>query len=584
MTTTATMRGRTRTNLTEDLLDTQDRRYPSESPLWWVARLYKQLNERNEALKVFDDYYNGDFPLPWLAPQAAEEFRRIMQMSRANYCGLIVDSMVERMAIEGFRIETAKEQRDREEAASKPPKTPPGAAFYDPNMIAGVTKSQQFVGTSIGKADRETWRIWQANKMDMYFDMCLLEAAINGMAYIMIAPNDDDPKTPKMWIEHPTQCIVEFEPGSQRQKVAAGLKVWSDDIRRTICATLYLPGVIHKFEVDKPKNGLPMADRPNWRPRLKDDEAWPAKTGLDYVPIWEIGNNPRLLTGGRSELIDVLDTQDRIVKTIADRLVTQDYGAFPQRWARAWPEYDDKGRPTPKIDVGRDRMITTDSVDAMFGQFDAADLKGYMLGKKEDVHDMAARTRTPAQYLLGEFSNVNGETLKASESGLVAKCRQRMRGVDDIVEVVIIKLRELAGLSEAKENVTVEVVWRNPEFKTEGEQVDALQKMSTLGVPEQALWERWGASPPEIARWLEMQRLRAEQAMQNDAMMLLGNAYRQSTGGGNSVQDAPIDMKSTPTRGDGGRLTGRTSLGPLDGIGAKDDDQRSTPKRRPPKP
>ena len=150
------MRGRTRTNLTEDLLDTQDRRYPSESPLWWVARLYKQLNERNEALKVFDDYYNGDFPLPWLAPQAAEEFRRIMQMSRANYCGLIVDSMVERMAIEGFRIETAKEQRDREEAASKPPKTPPGAAFYDPNMIAGVTKSQQFVGTSIGKADRET--------------------------------------------------------------------------------------------------------------------------------------------------------------------------------------------------------------------------------------------------------------------------------------------------------------------------------------------------------------------------------------------------------------------------------------------
>ncbi len=156
--------------------------------------------------------------------------------------------------------------------------------------------------------------------------------------------------------------------------------------------------------------------------------------------------------------------------------------------------------------------------------------------------------------------------------------------MDDIVEVIIIKLRELAGLSEAKENVTVEVVWRNPEFKTEGEQVDALQKMSTLGVPEQALWERWGASPPEIARWLEMQRLRAEQAMQNDAMMLLGNAYRQSTGGGNSVQDAPIDMKSTPTRGDGGRLTGRTSLGPLDGVGAKDDDQRSTPKRRPPKP
>jgi hypothetical protein len=47
----------------------------------------------------------------------------------------------------------------------------------------------------------------------------------------------------------------------------------------------------------------------------------------------------------------------------------------------------------------------------------------------------------------------------------------------------------------------IETKWRNPEFRTEGELVDSLTKMATLGVPNEALWERWGASEIEIARW-----------------------------------------------------------------------------------
>lgn len=540
------------------LIETKSK-HPVESPMWWVERLYAALSERNEEISIFDDYYRGDFPLPWLAPDAEEEFRRIMRLSRANYCGLIVDSMCERMIVEGFRIDSGVGDRSKRttpqssmlptqhlsetldvqpengampDDLQSPPKPGSGAFGKMPNVMAGIrpgvigtTKSNRYMGTSIGEADMDTWRIWQANKMDSLFDQAILEAAINGMSYIMIAPNPKDRKTPHIWVEHPSQCIIEHRPGTQRHETAAGLKVWEDDINDVICATLYLPGEIHKFQAKRKPGGI--VSMPKWEPRRIDGEEWPAATSLDFVPIYEIPNNPRMLTGGHSELYDVLDSQDRVCKTIADRLMTQDYGAFPQKWAKAWPLFDENGNPTKRIDIGRDRMITTDVAEADFGQFDAADVMGYMKGKKEDVHDMAARTRTPAQYLLGEFSNVNGETLKASESGLVSKIRQRIRGIDDVLECVIRDVRSLAGIS-TPDDVTMEIVWRNPEFKTEGELVDSLQKMSTLGVPPPALWERWGASQQEISRWQEMERERAQAAAEADAQMLYADTFRRN--------------------------------------------------------
>ena len=62
--------------------------------------------------------------------------------------------------------------------------------------------------------------------------------------------------------------------------------------------------------------------------------------------------------------------------------------------------------------------------------------------------------------------------------------------------------------------------------------VDALTKMSTLGVPQQALWERWGASPPEIQRWTEMLVIAQQQQAQMDATALLADSYRKSAGSG----------------------------------------------------
>jgi len=454
------------------------------SPVWWVKRLHKALLDRCRtdrtrlSIDDLDAYYRGrPTRLPWLPEQARDEFYRLLELTKSNYMGLVIDATAERLAIEGFRIGDDAE------------------------------------------ADAETWDIWQNSNFDNDSDQAILEALITGQSYALVAPGPTPDDLPLLFAEHPSQAIVAYAPGSGRREAAAGLKVWEDEWTGRWMATLYLPDAIYKFEaVNVKTTGV---EGVNWQRRQVRGELWPLPNPLGEVLLVELPNNPRLLTGGVSEIADVVAVQDRICKTLADRLMTQDYGAFPQKWAIGYPETDAQGRPN-RIDVGRNRMVTSDVAETRFGQWEAAPLDPYSAAKREDVKDIASRTRTPAQYLLGEMSNVNGETLKAAESGLVSKVRQRQRSYGEGFERLVGLARRAAGLGDPQE--TVETIWRNPEFRTEGELVDALVKMSTLGVPREALWERWGATPLEISRWRDMAEAEAARDVVGQITALTGQA------------------------------------------------------------
>lgn len=416
-------------------------------PEWWRDRLYTRIVGRRDYVNFMDDYYSGRHPLPWLPAQAREEFRRILAMTRSNYMGLVCDAQVERMAVQGFRIGDSAE------------------------------------------ADKETWRIFQANNMDSDLDQGFLEATKSGWAYLMVGPNPDDEKTPFMSVEHPLQTIIETQPGNRRKR-AAGLKTWVDDWTGEVVARVYLPGWVHGWRGKVSSAG----GRPRWR---TDGDPTPNPVG--EVPITELLNNPQLLGGGRSELYDLTDIQDRVNKTIADRLITQDFGAFPQKWATGFPEQNADGTPNT-IDIGRNRLVKSDVKETRFGQWDAAPLDPYSMGKREDVKDIASRSRTPAQYLLGEMNNVNGATLIASESGLVSKIRQRFRGHEDGIEDAVRMARRLAGIA-GPDDASMETIWRNPQYRTEGEVTDAAIKRYQSGVATlRQTREDCGYSAAEIER------------------------------------------------------------------------------------
>lgn len=442
----------------------------SLSPEWWLARLYKRLSDRRDEVEFFNDYYTGNHPLPWVAPQARDEFRRIVRMTRSNYMGLVCDATAERISVEGFRF------------------------GKDAN------------------ADADTWRIWQANNLDSDSDMAWLEALIGGVSYFHVAPNQKDAATPHVWVEHASQAIVEHVPGTNRRERAAGLKVWDDDWTQEIHAVLQLPDGIYKFKAPRPATGSTPANL-QWSERFveKEQPNGQRKNPLGVVSLVEVPNNPRLLTGGVSELYDLTDKQDRVNKTLFDRLQTQEFGVDPQKWASAFPDEDDDGTPNV-VEFGRNRMVTTDIEETRFGNFAVAPLDPYSAAKREDVKDIASRSRTPAQYLLGEMSNVNGETLKASESGLISKVLQRQRPFSEAAEEAMRLARAAAGLPTSS-GARMETIWRDPQYRTDAERTDAaLKRFQGNVVPLRQTREDLGYSPTQIEQMEEADDAEATRA------------------------------------------------------------------------
>jgi hypothetical protein len=99
------------------------------------------------------------------------------------------------------------------------------------------------------------------------------------------------------------------------------------------------------------------------------------------------------------------------------------------------------------------------------------------------VRGLTAKTRTPPHYVLGEIVNASGDALIAAESGLVAKARDAMRRSErrprghHAPRVPRDRRHERAKITDS------ETIWRNPEFRSEAQAVDAASSSSSSTSP-----------------------------------------------------------------------------------------------------
>lgn len=427
-------------------------------------RLLKALGARREGIDKLDRYYRGDHDLPSITAKARDEFSRLMRDARMNWCELIVDAVAERLDVSGFRF-----------------------------------------GDSIGQDD-VAWRLWQGNQLDAYSELVHTDALTCARAFVLVWPDDSSPVGVRATGETAAEAIVSYVSGSQTQRDAA-LKSWIDDATGLGFCTLYLAEEVWKWQTTRRVLSASGVGR-SWERRDVDGEDWPLENPLaPMVPMVEFRPRPHLRGEPQSEIGGaVLNVQDRVNKTILDRLMTQEFAAFRQRWATglAIPINPDTGQPVAPFQAAVDRVWVTENPEARFGEFGQTDLSGYLGAVESDVVHLAAITRTPPHYLLGKMANVSGDALKAAETGLVAKVRRRMKFLGESWEEVMRLMLWAIDERERATDISSEVIWRDPESRSEGETVDALVKMSGLGVPREVLWQRWGASPQEVSRWKAM--------------------------------------------------------------------------------
>jgi hypothetical protein len=361
-------------------------------------------------------------------------------------------------------------------------------------------------------ADQDAWRIWQANSLDLDSQLAHTDALIYGSAYVTVWAGED-PTIPSITVESARQCIVAYAPGSRRTRVAA-LKKWIDDDGYTY-GTLYLPDAIYKFrssgktigQVSRTKetqwktNPAFTNQHIQWIPRPGDEDPVPNPLGI--VPVVELRNNPRVIGYGRSEIEQIIPLQDATNKLVMDMLVAAEFSAFKQRWVTGLEiPTDESGNPIEPFKAAVDRLWISENPDTRFGEFQQTDLGGYVRAIETMVQHAATLSRTPPHYfLLNGGQAPSGEAITSAEAGLVAKVHRKMRSFSEGWEEVMRIAFAVLGDQERATAYDAEVIWANPAYRSESALVDALLKLSTLGVPKEQLWADAGYTPQQIERF-----------------------------------------------------------------------------------
>lgn len=416
------------------------------SPAWWLAKLEPKLTERQLRMKRWDRYYTGDHPIPIVREKLRQDFLRMLQLSRSNFCEVVIDAVEERLDIEGFRV------------------------------------------SSEAEADRRAWDIWQANNLDAASQMAHVEALVKSVCPISVWKADGD-EYPTIAVEDPTETIVAVDKATGKR--LAAVKIFKDEWTDGHHGSVWLPDGIYTF-----------TRKEAGRPWDESDEVNPNPLGV--VPVVELRNRPRVSGTATSDLEPVIPSQDRINKLIFDLMLTSEVASFRQRWATGLdiPVDEETNQPKEPFKTAIDRLWIAENPEAKFGDFDATDLRPLIEAIEQAVLHIAVQTRTPRHYLIEQGQSPSGDAIKSAETGLVKKVTRKQRFFGEAWEEVMRLARRFDGAPD--EALNAEVVWADPESRTEAELADAAVKRKSLGVPERQLWEDLGYSQTQIARFSTM--------------------------------------------------------------------------------
>lgn len=447
-------------------------------PLVMLSRLCKALDCQAKEVGEAEDWYEGEHPIPLPPPntlaahdqEARIAYERMARLGVMNFLPAIVDTPASKLRVEGIRMSTGDRQ-----------------------------------------ADADAWGIWQRNHLDADFDLGIKTALTTGSALALVWW--DENQRAQVSLEHPKQAIVWYEAGSRRKR-KAGLKRWIDD-NGYLCATLYLPSWVYKYQSPVPESQMrswKMANPnlPEWVQRKASaDEPWPLPHGLGVVPLVEVRANGSLkpcpFGGGEPEFAGQINDQRRINKTVLDMLTTMEHQAYRQRWATGWgvPTNED-GTPDKHLTLKASAasLMIFEDPDVKVGEFSQADFTPFLTAIDRWVKAIATTSRTPPYaFLLGDMVNVAADSLARIEGIQAAKVRNHARVFGEFAEEIL-RLALLVEQNPAAADVASSIVWGDFEERTATELAGLATTMRDLGVPDEDVFAVLpGVDQQTAARW-----------------------------------------------------------------------------------
>lgn len=438
-------------------------RVDARDPLNVIAVLGERLNVRQPEYEKYNNYYEGDQPISFVAQELREELGRRLETLVINWPGLICNTIAERMVPQGF-------------------------------VIPGQKRLTMRVNS-----------IWQRNNMDEQSAQGIIDKLVYGRCYGIVWGDEDGRAT--ISIESPQQMIAHRDPATKRW--TAAIKRWVEDDGHAY-GIVYTPYNI-TWVKSKTKNAdtsdlYGTADRvvdlshvPNNGWVVEDQINNPLRE-LNVVPI---PNSPRLLSPeGISELADVIPLADGINKLATDMMVSSEFFSQPRRWATGVDitEKEDGELHDDISNKRTGRWHLLESEAAKVGQFEEADLQNFVTGVDMLSKYLSAVKKIPAHYMDPAQSGLaSAEAVRAAEAPLVVKAKREQTPTGGALEAIarLALMVETGDLPSASE-MRMETQWADAENLTQAQRVDAAVKRAALQVPREQLWRDAGYTDQQI--------------------------------------------------------------------------------------
>lgn len=437
----------------------------------WLTYLSQVHDFELRELKSLNDEYELKSQRAYMHPEIFRELADRLQQVVIAWPMLVVDSLEERLDVEGFQL---------------------------PDSDGG---------------DDDLWRVWQENNLDEESQLAHIDALVMRRSYSAVGTNEQDSTTPIVTFESPLEVYADVDP--RKRAVRAALRRYDGQNASyarepEFYATLYLPNETIYYERASAYAG-------------QYDEVDRDQHDLGEVPIVPMVNRTRLADYcGRSELSPILPLAHAANKLATDMMVAAEFVALPLRGIFGIGPADLEDAAGNKLTalqaiMGRLLTIPDDGTAGQARQFEftSANLSNFTTVLDKLAQLVASLGALPPHYLGFTTDNpASADAIRSNEMRLVKRAERKQKKFGGAHEKTMRLVRRFQDGDWDPRFRRLETMWRDPSTPTIAQKADAAVKLySTLTpiVPLEQTRRDLGYTDAQIKRMEQGDALAAAQ-------------------------------------------------------------------------
>lgn len=404
-------------------------------------------------------YYKGEHDLPFAPDGVSNEYLEIRNQSRVPLIRLATRIPVQRLRVGGFRS----------------------------SLTSGT--------------DDATWDAFNKNRLASKSRLLYTHALALGYGVLSVWPGEEEAIID---IENPLNLYLHLDP-TNPTRLDYVVKYLEQEGR----AWVYTDTLITEYAYDKQGNGWVRVNTvPNKVKRVPF---------VVFAPEQDAD-------GTFNSMVDSLIPMQRAIDTMRfNLLLAAQFAAYRQRVVVGYdpvmrdgdgnvlfqsdgdgnPITDGDGNPLPMISkpgkVGVDRLLVFPGADTKVFDLDESNLTYYETALNHLMNTFASVAQVPAQHLAGDFKNVSGDLMVATEATL----RGLLSSLQTVFSDSWADVWDMASTAQGKEYAPY-VIWMDAEPKSLQAVADAASKMVPNGAPIRLFLEMLGgASQHDVNRWMQ---------------------------------------------------------------------------------